>query len=321
MAGLPSASAIDAAEYSAIEATIAASERGRWFLAEHGRRARAEETRTVLDAITRLEQAVTTERPAPAGNLRGDLVEMAEAIRRTKAEITAITTPDLGETRLALASQALDAVVRATEQATSDILGAAEAVQEAAWTLRERHGEAQLCEALDRHATAIYTACSFQDLTAQRIARIIYTLRYLEDRIAAMIAIWGNEAERVPSLEIPGSARPTAEELCQLDVDRYIAMGVPAVTAAAISARPGSLALHEDIVFVPVSTGAEAAPAADLGVGFAGSPEDPAPAGEPEAAPTLPDGPSLDFTFADPPAIRLDALEAMPPQERLALFA
>jgi hypothetical protein len=322
MAGLPSASAIDEAEYTAIEATIAASERGRWFLAEHGRRARAEETRTVLAAIERLEQAVTTERPAPAGNLRGDLVEMAEAIRRTKAEITAISPPGAAETRLASASQALDAVVRSTEQATSDILGAAEAVQEAAWTLRERHVEGEVCEALDRHATAIYTACSFQDLTAQRIARIIYTLRYLEDRIAAMIAIWGNEAERVPPLEVPGTGRPTAEELCQLDVDRYIAMGVPAVTAAALSAQPGTLALHEDIVFVPVSTPVEAGPppAAEPDVDFAlletDGAEDPA-----ESEGAITDDLSFAFTLPDPPAITLADLERMPPQERLALFA
>ncbi len=326
MAGLPSASAIDAAEYTAIEATIAATERGRWFLAEHGRRARAEETRTVLAAIERLEQAVTTERPAPAGNLRGDLVEMAEAISRTKAEITAISSPDLGETRLALASQALDAVVRATEQATSDILGAAEAVQEAAWTLRERHGEAEVCDTLDRHAMAIYTACSFQDLTAQRIARIIYTLRYLEDRIAAMIAIWGNEAERVPPLDAPEIGRPTAEELCQLDVDRYIAMGVPAVTAAALIARPGSLALHEDIVFVPVSTPAEASPPSDadpdIDFALASAPEAPSPEPEAEAEPAgSPEEPSLDFIFVDPPAITLADLDRLPPQERLALFA
>lgn len=358
MAGLPSASAIETADYAAIEATIAATERGRWFLSEHGRRARAEETRSVLAAIERLEQAVTTERPpALAGSLRGGLVEMAEAISRTKAEITAISDPGADRTRLATASQALDAIVRSTELATSEILGAAEAVQEAAWTLRERHIETEVCETLDRHATAIYTACSFQDLTAQRIARIIDTLRYLEDRIAAMIAIWGSEADRIPPPpEAAGTVQPTLEELCQLDVDRYIDMGVPAVTAAALSARPGGLSLHEDIVFVPVTTLAEAAEPLDTArteqpeafpveepetVSFkepeaspveepeAVSAEEPeavsikepeaAPVEEPEAASA--DALSLEAFLADPPVMTFADLDGMSAQERLARFA
>lgn len=313
MSGLPSAHAIDAAEYAAIESTIGASERGQLFLAEHARRARAEEMTTVLAAIERLERTVAAERAVDAvGSLRGGLMEMAEAISRTKAEISAISVPDGDQTRLTSASQALDAIVRATEQATSDILGAAEAVQEAAWTLRERNVEPEICEALDRHATAIYTACSFQDLTAQRTARIIYTLRYLEDRLASMIAIWGEEIARVPPM--PGSGdggRPIEEDLCQLDVDRYIAMSVPAMTAAAIVAQPGSPALHEDIVFVPVSSTPEPAPA-------------PVAEAAPEPMQGLEEDPAdalFSFSLAEPEAMSLDGLDAEPAEKRLALFA
>ncbi|MDH2310490.1 hypothetical protein [Methylobacterium brachiatum] len=319
------------AEYEAIEATMCLSERGRWFLAEYARRHRAAETEMLLGAMRRLEHAVTADRDQQTvGQLHGNLVEMAAAISQTKAEIAAISARDNEPTRLTQASLALDAIVRETEQATSDILGSAEAIQEAAWTLRERGADATTCDALDRHATAIYTACSFQDLTAQRTARIVYTLRYLEDRLASMIAIWGSAAEPIPPM--PGDpaagAGPQAQpsDLCQSDIDRYIAMEVPAVTAAALVAQPGSPPLHEDIVFVPVSDGegsemvetadpdgldddadaedgsADAAPAeedwADL---VAASPE---PAAEP-------DGPILSFA----------AIDALPPEQRLALFA
>lgn len=318
MSALPSAYAIDAAEYAAIESTIGATERGLQFLAEHARRARSAETQTILSAVERLERTVTADRTADraaeaVGSLRTELLEMSEAISRTKAEITAISAPDADQTRLASASQALDAIVGATEQATSDILAAAEAVQEAAWTLRERNVEPETCEALDRHATAIYTACSFQDLTAQRTARIIYTLRYLEDRIAAMIAIWGGEISRIPPPpEARESPRLTDDELCQIDVDRYIAMTVPAVTAAAIVAEPGSLALHEDIVFVPVASPPEALSSR------------PAPGQEPQAPdlPTaIPADEPVDFAFVEPEAMSLATIELLSAEERLALFA
>jgi chemotaxis regulatin CheY-phosphate phosphatase CheZ len=346
MSGLPSASAIDPAEYAAIESTIGATERGRWFLAEHARRARADEMQTILGAIERLERTMAADRATEAvGSLRGDLADMAEAIRRTKAEITALSVPGADQTRLASASQALDAIVRATEQATSDILGAAEEVQEAAWVLRERHIEPEVCEALDRHATAIYTACSFQDLTAQRTARIIYTLRYLEDRIAAMIAIWGEEeAGRIPPPPEDEVRRPTDDELCQVDVDRYIAMNVPAITAAAIHAPPGSPALHEDIVFVPVS-GSTArpfetpAPMADREIAAEAAAEQEIAGQEmaveatagPEMAELeafigsagLPeDEPLFDFVVTEEDEeLSLDAIDALPAEKRLALFA
>lgn len=285
MFGSVNPSAHASAEYEAIEATISASERGRWFLAEYARRNRGAETEVLLGAIARLERSVTADRGQEAfGHLRGNLLDMADAISRTKGEIAALNTPNGDETRLTQASLALDAIVRETEQATSDILSAAESIQEAAWTLREHGAEAQACDALDRHATAIYTACSFQDLTAQRTARIVYTLRYLEDRVSAMIAIWGEDAVRVPPHR---GARPAGEpaDLNQSDIDRYIAMDVPAVTVAALVARPGSPALHEDLVFLPVQAEArapEAEPETEVAAEAPAAPE-PVAEAEPDA--------------------------------------
>jgi hypothetical protein len=329
-------SANASAEYEAIEATICATERGRWFLAEYARRNRAADTDVLLGAIARLEQTVTADRGHEAfGNLRGNLVDMADAISRTKAEIAAINASNTEQTRLSQASLALDAIVRATEQATSDILGSAEAIQEAAWTLRERGVDAATCDALDRDATAIYTACSFQDLTAQRTARIVYTLRYLEDRLSAMITIWGSDAERIPPLPSAkaGAAGSEPFDLCQSDIDRYIAMDVPAVTAAAFVARPGSPALHEDIVFLPVSRRSEAGPAdqddpAADDVTLEDATRDEAPVKELPAQ----DLPALDWAelvstipelepAPEDAALSFAEIDALPPAQRLVLFA
>ncbi|MDP4002808.1 hypothetical protein [Methylobacterium sp. NEAU K] len=310
---------------------MCASERGRWFLAEYARRNRAADTEMLLGAIARLENTMTADRSAGAfGHLRGNLVEMAEAISRTKDEIAAINAPDNEQTRLSQASLALDAIVRETEQATSDILGSAEAIQEAAWTLRERGCDAATCDTLDRHATAIYTACSFQDLTAQRTARIVYTLRYLEDRLSAMIAIWGSEAERIPPMpgeRAAGTRRDAPPfDLCQSDIDRYIAMEVPAVTAAALVARPGSPALHEDIMFLPASDGEGCETVAEADASEAVASADDLPADDAAAddwaglvaavaerarTPGEPERPILGFAEID----------ALPPERRLALFA
>jgi chemotaxis regulatin CheY-phosphate phosphatase CheZ len=184
------------ADYEAIESAVMETARGRWFLGEYARRNRNADTETLLDAIGRIENMVQQNREAQEmDRLRFDLMEMAKAISRTKSEIAAMR-PQGGETNeLNVASEALDAIVRTTERATSDILEAAEHVQEAAWTLREEGANEKMCDELDRRATDIYTACSFQDLTAQRTSRIVNTLRYLEGRIEAMIEIWGAPEE------------------------------------------------------------------------------------------------------------------------------
>lgn len=180
-------------DYVSIEHAVMETERGRWFLAEYARRNRNSDTEVLLDAINRLEGLVSPERGAKGlDQLRVDLLEMSKAISRTKNEISAIIPQGNPEhlSRLGEASGVLDGIVKATEKATQDILECAEHTQEVAWTLRENGAQEELCDALDRHATNIYTACSFQDITSQRIVKVVHVMRYLEDRINAMIAIW-----------------------------------------------------------------------------------------------------------------------------------
>ena len=201
--------------------------RGRWFLAEYARRHRAADTITVLAAMDRLEKAMGASRTAPQlDRVRMDLREMAQAISRTKSEIASIK-PEGEEGRFEEASVELDAIVQATETATGDILSAAETIQEIAWTLREMGAENEVCDLIDTKATDIYSACSFQDITGQRTRKVIGVLRFLEERIDSMMAIWGEgglESAPPPPVKasepslLNGPARP-GEGLEQGDVD------------------------------------------------------------------------------------------------------
>lgn len=296
MSSSRSLTSIDVSEYDRIEAAMTESERGRWFLSEYVQRNRSNDTEVLLHAIARLESVVTGDRDSgQIDRLRGDLMDMAHAIARTKAEISAISAPDHEKTRLGGASMALDAIVRSTEHATSDILSAAEDVQEAAWTLRESGTDAAVCDTLDRRATEIYTACSFQDLTAQRTARIIHTLRYLEERLAAMMSIWGDALDPVPPA--PGETAFAPTELNQTDVDRFIDM------AAAEAAEPES-AGAAPVAAEPVAVAAEAAMPEATEMAAMPQPE-PEPV-EPEPAPE-----PAESEASAPPAIETAATEAV----------
>lgn len=182
-----------AESYAALEAILRASPRGRWFLAEYARRNRSAETDMLLEALARIEQAVTkpAARQAVPSNVFAELVDMSEAIARTRREIAQIRPPYQFDRQLINATEELDHIVEATEKATSDILAAAEEIQEVAWTLREKGTDMAACDKIDQRATDIYTACSFQDITGQRTEKVVKALRFIEQRINAMIEIWG----------------------------------------------------------------------------------------------------------------------------------
>jgi chemotaxis regulatin CheY-phosphate phosphatase CheZ len=234
------------ADYEAIESAVMETMRGRWFLAEYGRRNRTADTRMLLSALDRIEAALRGESSVQSvDRIRFDIVEMAKTIARTKTEIAAIKPDAEHQGKFGEATDELDSIVQATEKATSDILAAAEQIQEIAWTLREQGLEAEICDMLDAKATDVYTACSFQDLTGQRTGKVIQVLNYLEQRINAMIHIWGLDgamaaeaAERESTRQgeralLNGPALP-GRGLDQGDVD--LVMG-PAESAAAARAR------------------------------------------------------------------------------------
>ena len=56
-------------EYRAIEAALLESARGRWFLAEHGRRARRLDSALLEDAIGRLQTSLRLDLPVFSGEL------------------------------------------------------------------------------------------------------------------------------------------------------------------------------------------------------------------------------------------------------------
>lgn len=201
--------------YGSLEALLKASPRGRWFLAEYSRRNRSAETELLLEALDRIERAVTkpAARHGMPGNVFAELMEMSDAIARTRREIAQIRPPHQFDQQLDSASLELDNIVEATEKATSDILEAAEEIQEVAWTLREKGVEVELCDKIDQRATDIYTACSFQDITGQRTEKVVKALRFIEQRINAMIEIWGVDDIAFRVDDIASKMRSFAEQV------------------------------------------------------------------------------------------------------------
>ncbi|MDQ0473023.1 protein phosphatase CheZ [Labrys wisconsinensis] len=320
----PPAPLISDADYAAIEAAVMETARGRWFLAEYAQRNRNADTTAVLDAVRRLEQAVEGGRETgQAERLRFDLIDMAGAIARTKAEIAAIKPEGEGG-RIGEATNELDAIVRSTETATGDILAAAEHLQEVAWTMREAGVETAACEIIDQRATDIYTACSFQDITGQRIRKVIQVLRYLEDRLNAMIVIWGAGEPPPPPLDLRGSkdaflsgpALP-GQGMEQSDVD--------AIWAEEAPAEPPPLKMEtvlRPLPLAPPVPASEPMPVSRAAQPAAGSPFTPPMRPRPPARSTPEEGAGEEAPRRAPARpVTLADIEALPFEERAALFS
>ncbi len=199
------------ADFDAIEQAVMETARGRWFLREYAARNRSADTNVLLEAISRLQSAVTGEQAfVQVERVRFDLVEMAKSIARLKIEIQTADDAKGEWSHFGDATMTLDGIVRTTELATSNILEAAESIQEIAWSLREQQFDEMVCDKIDKLATDIYTSCGFQDLTAQRTQKVVRTLRFLEGRINALVDAWSGPvaAESPPTAEAGTLAIP-----------------------------------------------------------------------------------------------------------------
>ncbi len=139
---------------------------------------------------------------AESMQLKIELEELSRVILETRREITSINSHEKGPKIHAMTDQ-LDAVVGDTETATNTILAAVETIEDKNESLELNAtdpDELEITQAISNAVMKIYEACGFQDITGQRISKVVGTLKFVEDRIATMIDILGGE-EQLADLE------------------------------------------------------------------------------------------------------------------------
>jgi chemotaxis protein CheZ len=85
--------------------------------------------------------------------------------------------------------------VDSTEHATSTLLTALEAIEQNANMMRatrlSKAAQENIDTILERIVVA-YEACNFQDLTGQRISKIVNVMKFVEDHLDRVIAVWSS---------------------------------------------------------------------------------------------------------------------------------
>jgi chemotaxis protein CheZ len=126
--------------------------------------------------------------------LKVELDLIQDAINRTKREIAVLHGKSFNGEEMAKVNGELGAVVGGTEQATQQILEATEAIDQAATALAKVTSldqQQRLAEDIQERIISIFEACNFQDLTGQRISKVMNTMRFIENHINVMMDIWG----------------------------------------------------------------------------------------------------------------------------------
>lgn len=174
---------------------------------------------------------------AVLSTMRGDLTasettllheieEVGRTIANARAEIAALQVDDITASHIPSATDELDAIVAHTATATNSILEVCETLDQVAGKLDEEQAGI-----LQDATTKIYEACSFQDITGQRITKVVATLKTIEAKVTQLVSAFGpgpsevcNEAVAEPTEAalLNGPQHP-AIAMDQSDIDRLLA--------------------------------------------------------------------------------------------------
>lgn len=143
-----------------------------------------------------------------------ELEALNRYIQTAKAEIAALRPDEVKAEYLPTATNELDAIVQATAEATNEIMDATETIERVSEKLE---GESQ--DSLMDATTRIYEACGFQDITGQRITKVVKALKEIEAKVDALVVAFGGELGQLKAKEAakpaaaPAKGAPTDQDL------------------------------------------------------------------------------------------------------------
>lgn len=154
----------------------------------------------VLDLSHQLADAMKEFFGSLDKSILGEFRYIADFIQKTRNEIADLQPNEIRSKRIPGASMELDAVVKDTEAATHTIMTEAEGI-----LALPADDFAAYKAHVDEAMMRMIEACAFQDLTGQRVNKVIGTLRHIESRVTQFADALGVKDSSVQ--ETPEEAR------------------------------------------------------------------------------------------------------------------
>ncbi|MEM1306732.1 MAG: hypothetical protein AAGG99_04335 [Pseudomonadota bacterium] len=208
-------------EYRAIEQTLIESPRGRWFLSEHGRRARRLDSLTLHDAIAKLQDSLR-EPPALLGQLQGEIEGLQTLLRETRdaIAINKPAQPSAGKqsepspaqpAALATNKASTTAETSGTPTSAGHILSVAESIHALAWDLQAQDLNVDACEQIARQASQMYALSHRHAVESERVRALTDALDGALVRLDGLLETVALEAQ-FDSINPPARPFDTASD-------------------------------------------------------------------------------------------------------------
>lgn len=162
-------------------------------------------------------------------HIYAELKDLHDIIESARSEIGATQVGDISGKHIPTATDELDAVVAATEVATGTIMDACDAISEYSENLDSAHKDFLLGE-----VTKVLEACSFQDITGQRITKVVRSLKSIDEKVNELMAVLGeklpanfaestDEDTRVGDARLLNGPQMADKAISQDDIDKLLA--------------------------------------------------------------------------------------------------
>lgn len=151
----------------------------------------------VLKVINSVMDQATPQQSQALQNIYTELSTLAETIDAMHTDILATRSHDVSGKHIPTATDELDAVIGATEKASATIMDSCEAIQSFV-----DEADDGLKNNVVGETMKIFEACSFQDITGQRISKVVNTLRDIESTVDKLLNLFGsNDISPLPEME------------------------------------------------------------------------------------------------------------------------
>lgn len=178
----------------------------------------------ISSVIKKVEEKSDVSREA----IYAELKELREIIDQARHDIRETGMGDIGGKHIPTATDELDAVVAATEVATGNIMDGCDAIAAHAAKLPAADGEILTAE-----VTKILEACSFQDITGQRISKVVKSLKVIDEKVSRLLSILSDNIPDMGTVEdadtrtgdaklLNGPQMPD-KAISQADIDKLLA--------------------------------------------------------------------------------------------------
>ncbi len=167
----------------------------------------------VADVVRAVLSTMRGDLTATETALLAEVEELGQLIEAAKSEIAALRVDDITDSHIPSATDELDAIVQHTAGATHAILESCETLDAVADGIA-----GEVATRLQDATMRIYEACSFQDITGQRITKVVGTLKAIEAKVAHIMDVFQPDhgAERIEAVAVAPKDVPAVDEAASL---------------------------------------------------------------------------------------------------------